>query len=566
MLNFVEIPDPSRFRIGNLFQDNNFIVPQYQRNFAWQDTEMDDFWGDLLELSEGRRSSHFFGQIVTFRNPDGNQELIDGQQRLTSSSILLAVMRDIAMKAYNEHRDEMSPDTGDTLRDIRRDVKKYLRGEGDQPSLILQKGNKDVDGVDANAYFEHLVHQAPKKPYTEPTKNMQAAYVFFKQAIQKHLQAITTWSERVDWLNRTFHAFADNFYVVMISAPTQQDAFIIFETLNSRGKDLKASDIVKNHLMYLANGDMERANGKWNAVSKELKDDSDRITRFIRTYWAARERLVVESHLYRALSSELNTGAQGDEFLDDLMRLVHPYDVLESATAAQRRKYFESPELAHQIDIMSRMRVKLFYPVVLSMTKRGFATRDFIIVMQKIISVFIRHRMIMNEGTNRLEVGYSALAQKIWSGELNSTITISQYLNKHLLKPDAQVKGAFLNLAREGGLRGPKKWIMVYLLTQLYDEALDERAFSNDEFQVVRLSATTLSPSMIDYMGNWTLLEKSLANDYDDTEDATTRAELLRRSRVEANQQLAKSVLAGWDDAKVLKRQKRLAEQAVVVW
>lgn len=49
-MSLVDIPEPSRFRIGNLFQDNNFIVPQYQRNFAWEDNEIDDFWNDLVEL------------------------------------------------------------------------------------------------------------------------------------------------------------------------------------------------------------------------------------------------------------------------------------------------------------------------------------------------------------------------------------------------------------------------------------------------------------------------------------------------------------------------------------
>lgn len=74
----VEIPQPSRFRIGELFKDNNFVVPLYQRNYAWETNEIGDFWYDLLDLVEGKRNSHFFGQIVTFKNDDKDQEIIDG--------------------------------------------------------------------------------------------------------------------------------------------------------------------------------------------------------------------------------------------------------------------------------------------------------------------------------------------------------------------------------------------------------------------------------------------------------------------------------------------------------
>lgn len=567
-MSLVDIPEPSRFRIGNLFQDNNFIVPQYQRNFAWEDNEIDDFWNDLVELADGRRNSHFFGQIVTFKNPDGNQELIDGQQRLTSSSILLAVMRDIASEAYKHNRDDMSPDSGDVLRDVQRDVRKFLRGEEDsQPSLMLQRGNQDKEGRDANAFFATLIHGGPDHAYTEPTKNMVAAYKYFQRHITSSINTSKTWAGRVDRLSQLFKAFVDNFYVVMISAPSQRDAFIIFETLNSRGKDLKASDIIKNHLMYLSGGEIEEANQKWNAVSHELKDDSDRITHFIRTYWAARQRLVVESHLYRSLSQELTNGAKGNEFLDDLEQLVDLYTMLEGAPLNKLQNFFQNEALAEQIDILSRLRVKLFYPIVLALAKRGFSRSDMVIVMQKVISIFIRHRTIMNDGTNSLETGFAVIAEDIWNGKLNSVSAINDAMTERLMKPDAQVKGAFLNLTKDGGLRGPKKWTLVYLLVQLYDEELEEKAFTDDDFQLVHVGETSVSPTMLNYIGNWTLLEKGLVSDYEKAVgDNLTRSRLLNRSFITVNHELANDVEQGWNDQKLAARQAAFASESLVIW
>lgn len=566
-MSFVDIPEPSRFRIGNLFQDNNFIVPQYQRNFAWQENEIDDFWNDLVDLADGHRSSHFFGQIVTFKNSKGNQELIDGQQRLTSSSILLAVMRDIATKAYSTKREEMSPESGDVLRDVKRDVAKFIRAQEDQPSLTLQSGNKDRDGLDANDFFSGLMNGTHHKAYTDPTKNMEAAYQYFYKNVSASMNQFKTWAERVDRLSRLFRAFVENFYVVMISAPTQRDAFIIFETLNSRGKDLKASDIIKNHLMYVAGSEMDRANQKWNDVSRELKDDSDRITRFIRTYWAARQRLVVESHLYRALSQELTNSAKANEFLDDLVQLAPVYNMLEAASLSKRQHFFNNTELAQQIDILYRMRVKLFYPIMLALSKRRFSSRDMVIVMQKVIAIFIRHRAILNDGTNRLESGYAIIAQEIWSGKLSSSSQINQALNDRLLKSNAQVKGAFLNLTKEGGQIGPKKWTLLYLLVQLYDEDLEEAAFTDDDFQLVHIDESTVSPAMVNYIGNWTLLEKALVTEYENSVgDPETKASILKRSNVQANRELAEQLRAGWNDEKVVTRQQEFADQSIVLW
>ncbi|MBU7527090.1 DUF262 domain-containing protein, partial [Lactiplantibacillus pentosus] len=149
MSSFVEIPNPSGFKIESLFRDNNFTVPLYQRNYAWGKDEVKDFWDDLQDIIEGKRNSHFFGQIVTFKNERGEQEIIDGQQRLTTSLIFMSAIRDIAIKLGQRVQGtptdiNADDEIGDTLRMIRTQVRKSIRGtKDDQPSLVVQQHVED---------------------------------------------------------------------------------------------------------------------------------------------------------------------------------------------------------------------------------------------------------------------------------------------------------------------------------------------------------------------------------------------------------------------------------------
>lgn len=567
MKEFIDIPVPSRFRLGELFKDNNFEVPLYQRNFAWTSNEVDDFWNDLVDIVNGERGSHFFGQLVTFKNENQIQEIIDGQQRLTTSSLFLAAMRDTATDMLEKNRDHLGNGNSDTLRDVKYNVKKCLRGEnGDHPSLMLQETGEDKT-TSLRQFFTQLIHEGHQDAVNEPEKNLVRAYRMLRQKINDQLKEANTMTERVTILQTIFDCFTERFYIVMISAPSQNDAFIIFETLNSRGKDLKASDIIKNHLMYISGDTMKEANKAWQEVSVKLKDDSNKITKFIRTYWAGRKKLVTEANLYRSLSQHLRSNHDASHFLAELGELVGLYDVLESPLSPKGNlSYFDNPLLLERIDILNRLHVKLYYPVMLSLKITGFGEDDMLKVVNKLLSVFIRHRTIINDGTNTLESGFSNLAQRIYSNELGSVQDIISWLDDKLLRTDAEVQTSFQTLKKDGGLRGAKKWTLVYLLSELYEEDLHDKAFDKDNYQLVHISEDVSLPSEYqDYIGNWTLLEKGLKSQFDKAKSVTERQTVLLKSGLLENSNLVDK-LSEWNGFSVKKRQSKLGENVTLVW
>lgn len=583
MASFVEIPQPSRFRINELFHDNKFIVPLYQRNYAWGYNEVEDFWDDLQDIVDGHRNNHFFGQIVTYRNENNEQEIIDGQQRLTTSTIFMAVIRDIANEIYaklNINGTNISDDgeSGDVLRDIRNQVNKSIRGQkGDVASLTVQQ-HVDDDGESLQDFFFDLTHShqgtLEMKTNSEPKVNMQNAYRDMYTWINKSLKTKKTDSDRIDQLELIFESFFENFYIVMISAPSRRDAFTIFETLNSRGKDLKASDIIKNHVMSLMSDDLDHANQLWTSITSKLDNNSDRITRFIRTYWAAKKRIVSEAKLYREISLEVQDINSAKRFLEDLGKLVDLYTVLESPTAPKAHyMYFDNKAVTEQLDVLSRLHVLLYYPVVLSLRYTNFSEDKILQVVRKIISVFIRHRTIMNQGTNKLETGFSDVAQKIWTLQLRTVDEINDYMSDHLMPSDDQIRTNFSALAKDGGQRGAKKWTLLYLLAELYDANFDDfsnddlylKVFRDENYRLVQVSTDEGLSDYQNYIGNWTILEKNLTqNEYTSTDEL---AKILRDSDLVGNHKLAEDLQQHhWNQDMIKARQNELGSVLTLVW
>lgn len=579
MDSFVDIPQPAGFRISALFKDNNFKVPVYQRDYSWSNTEIDDFLSDLNDLVIGQQNSHFFGQIVTFRAENDRREIIDGQQRLTTSLIFLAAIRDQANDMMNDNSNDTNINFIKNLVKITGAVDDDIRGDDPNPALIVQRSSDGDE--DTEKFFKDLTTNGSQvmnnKSNSIPIKNMQSAYKHMSEWIIKKLKEKKTIGERIEVLHNILKSFADGFYVVMISAPTRQDAFTIFETLNSRGKDLEASDIIKNHLMSISSGNLTEFNDSWRKISNQLNDNSDKITRFIRTYWAAKNKLVNKRKLYRSISDEVKTVNDANTFVEDLDNLVEVYNVLQSPTSPKKnREYFANQNITQQIDILNRLHVLLYYPVILAMVHINASDDDILKVMHKVISIFIRHRTVLGYGTNILETNFADIAHDIWNYKVQGLDNIIDELDNRLLKHDSEVHAKLLALQKEGGLRGAKKWTLVYLLAELYSNMYSDfddgyklylKVFTDDDYELTHIKETDIDDDYKNYLGNWTIVEKNKNISISDEDDDNSIADKLAQSNLSANKQLSESIRNnGWNLEQIKNRQTEFADNGIIVW
>lgn len=218
-------------RKGNIYEilngNKQFLIPVYQRYYSWDIEQCTRLWNDIVEMQKKGKVGHFVGSIVNIAEqamPTGVQKymIIDGQQRMTTLSLLLLALRDYAIK---------NPD--DTTINARRIDNMLLKNEyesGDERyKLLLTETDRDI-----------LMRLVEEKPIPDDTRSrLLDNYTFFAGKIaDKELQPAEVYESigKLQIVNITLDRTVD-------------DAQAIFESLNSTGKELSESDLIRNYVL-----------------------------------------------------------------------------------------------------------------------------------------------------------------------------------------------------------------------------------------------------------------------------------------------------------------------------
>ena len=218
-------------RKGNIYEilngNKQFLIPVYQRYYSWGVEQCRRLWSDIVEMQKKGKVGHFVGAIVNIAEqamPTGVQKymIIDGQQRVTTLSLLLIALRDYAIK---------NPD--DATINARRIDNMLLKNEyesGDERyKLLLTETDRDI-----------LIRLVEEKPIPENTRSkLLDNYRFFAGKIaDKELQPAEVYESigKLQIVNITLDRAVD-------------DAQAIFESLNSTGKELSESDLIRNYVL-----------------------------------------------------------------------------------------------------------------------------------------------------------------------------------------------------------------------------------------------------------------------------------------------------------------------------
>lgn len=252
------MPDSREFSfdldaIGHIPADRRLAVPIYQRSYSWEREQIADFWLDLSSsLAEGE-TQYFLGNIVlSEEGNDNGYTIIDGQQRLATTLILLAAIR-------NEYRRRGDNRRADILQSQYIATPDLDTGE-DFPRLRM---NSDDD-----PYFRALivndVERTSVRVLYGSHELILEALKFFEDQVSKVADvASSEWRNR---LSRWVQFLASNVRTIVVVVPTEADAFLIFETLNDRGADLTIADLLKNYLFGRAGDQLHTVRDGWMAA------------------------------------------------------------------------------------------------------------------------------------------------------------------------------------------------------------------------------------------------------------------------------------------------------------
>lgn len=336
-----------------------FKIPRFQRPYSWERPEVEDFWNDTIVESE---ADYFIGSIVLFKYKHGLFGVVDGQQRLTTITMFLSalrnLMRDQGFKALADglHRLIERPDIDNKNQYV-------LQTETSYPYLQEHIQN-----------FGTL--ELPVEP-GEEEKRLEDAFSFLQLSLKSAAETITKDSTLTDDKKREklkvrLTELRDKILqlkVIVITLNSEDDAYVIFETLNTRGRDLTVSDLVRTHITRLipqGNTHVDRAKERFNKVVELFEDHGDDVSvnSFLHHYWLSKYEYITEKKLYKRLKKTVKTKEQAKEFLASFEKNSDLYLQIHDPNIKKWR--LEELAVKEALEALLLMRVRQQLPFVLS--------------------------------------------------------------------------------------------------------------------------------------------------------------------------------------------------------
>lgn len=336
---------PSYITIGKVFEQNFlFEIPKYQRYYAWEDEQVDDYIRDISILMKNRNSKdHFFGGIVCVEKqvPGSNRqqrELVDGQQRITTTMLLVLSI----YKKYEEIISQTSDEEILTIIRKRREKieRKYINYEDEINRKPVVVRHLMVSQADEECY-ESIITGEPITEKRESHKRMNKAYKKIFAFVTKQIEAVDI-NEKINVLADIEDAIDKCCTIIFIDAKTKRDAYALFQVLNDRGKGLTVGDLLKSKTLEIVAKDSSSREedyilNKWDEI---LSEEGKVIGKFLSYYYIS------------VMGKRAGTNSLFDDYIENIFEISEDETVY---TDDDRKKVIETVERIYEASQKFRM-------------------------------------------------------------------------------------------------------------------------------------------------------------------------------------------------------------------
>lgn len=342
-----------------------FVIPEYQRPYAWTDEQVETLFEDLWEFTATsggteRESSYFLGSVVSYENEDGEQEIIDGQQRITSLFLLLrAIYTKLIATPVSERTAEANNFIGKIEPTIWRTNK--LTGTVDFKNILLTSRVVNNDG---NEILRSILETG--KVDENAKDNYSKNYRYFQVLFDKHS------TENPLMVYQFIYALLNQAILLPITADTQDTALTIFSTLNDRGLPLSDADIFKAKIYNQLEMDAkEKFIERWKELDEQATDANESI----------QQLFYYNMFYYRALDKDTKTTTPGvrkyyaankferlykPELLDTLFVILNLWKVVNKGEELEDEAWSKNNKIKQTLDTLASYPNEFWkYPVVI---------------------------------------------------------------------------------------------------------------------------------------------------------------------------------------------------------
>jgi hypothetical protein len=410
-----------------------YQVPRFQRDYAWDREQWEDLWSDIETIKD--EHYHYMGYIVLQRKSQYDFEIIDGQQRLiTLSIVVLAAMKNIQV-LINKNEE-----AGENTERMRVLTERYI---GSKNPVSLKVDSKLSLNRNNGTNFKSIcsaLEPPNKRGQTHTNKLLNKCFKFFEsKKIGNTGEEIAEFIERV----------SSSMVFTKIVVQDDLNAYKVFETLNARGVQLSTPDLLKNYIFSvvtknntISDEELNELDESWSEIVSQLGESN--FTDFIRYHHNFQATLVTKKDLFLSVRKLADTPEKAYEYLRSLSdyapiyaSLLNPHDdwwANQDVVYRNVRKYLEGFELFN---------IKQPF-TILMVAFHQFTADEFIKLAKYLYVLAIRYNVICHHSPNEQESAYNQLAIKIHTKEMTRASHVkNSEIFKKLYPNDEEFFNAF---------------------------------------------------------------------------------------------------------------------------
>ena len=554
--------------IGEIFTGTTkFEVPKHQRDYSWTAIEVEELFTDIENTQAKSSPVYYVGMLVLVepRAAGGRYQILDGQQRLTTLTLVFAAVRDwcIAHGLDSDAKRLQAEFIG---------FSDYGQVDHD-PRIVLNSNNREV--------FEQFVVNGSEEPSPDDLQKtnllLLAARTRCAELLAKSLSASKRRIDQKQKLYDFVKYIRDNVQATVVEVNQPEDAYTIFEALNDRGLELSIFDLLKNHIYReLGAKNESTADFHWNKLATNLRER--KTDEFIRIFWILRHGRIQKGTLFTRIREKYSgtTNAQG--LIREMVADSDLYASIDSPDGDTWQSYGDA--VRDDIRALATLGGSQSKPVMLATLKADWREPEVKKLTGAVIALIVRHQIIGKERTGALEIFCADLAHDIFSNGLAVASAISRI--RAFYPDDTKFRSDFVVYEEARAQR--TKYFLAALNRALWKT---ENPNDAEELEVIRdtekvniehifpkryestaswaaaAKASPQLPELVNRLGNQCLLAKG-PNTRIGNKDFSIKRAAYNKSMLPDTKSIGQ--LADWTPKTMDSRQAVLADLAVKVW
>lgn len=539
----------------------SYQVPIFQRDYSWNKDDWEDLWHDIEEIPNDK--THYLGYLV-LQPIEDNQEsfwVIDGQQRLTTLSILA-----LAVTAVFKKWQDDNIDADDNKIRFEKITERYLGNFSTSklsisPKITLNRNNDDY----YKSWLLKLRQPAALAKLKPSQQLLQKAYNYYYDRIIEKFENNKSGAELAEFLEKVV---GNGIIFTQIIVDNDLDAFKVFETLNARGVKLSTADLLKNYLFKLTHQlgeiDLEEAERRWQNITDTIKAND--LTTFIRHYWNSKYKLERQPTLFKAIKREIKSPELAFDFLDKLEKISQFYTAFNNPND----DLWDKEETTY-LRVLDLLKVTTCYSIMIAALE-NLPREEFKTLVRELSVILFRYNL-SDLNPNEAERVFSKVANDI-SNKKTQSIKEAVIALKSLYVSDNNFEQAFstviVNTRR-------KKDLVKYILVKI------ENQIANTDYQPEEGKATIehilpenpgdiweefftldIQPDYIYRLGNYTLLEGNINNKLDNNLSFEDKLKEYKKSSYKLSNEYCE--YEKFNPKVIALRQQKMAKIAKGIW